>query len=85
MEGFTSIVEMRKNLRKTTRGVSGDTIFSAKAIYFIAYKVDELVKLQRKLKLSEYHLFMSYKLKAEKLPFDVAVKQWREYQETKET
>ena len=71
---------MTKELRKVTSGVAGDTIFSAKAIFFIAKKLDELVKLQRKRELSDYHRFMSYKLQVENLPFKEALEQWRNLQ-----
>lgn len=78
MKGFNSIREMRKALKGIRSGVAGDTIFSAKAIFFIAKKLDELVKLQRKRELSDYQRFMSYKLHVENLPFKEALKQWRE-------
>jgi len=77
MKGFNTIKEMRKELRKTSSGVAGDTIFSAKAIFFIAKKLDELVKLQRQRELSDYHRFMSYKLHVENLPFKEALEQWK--------
>lgn len=78
MKGFRGIPEMRKALRNAKSGVADDTVFSAKAILFIATKLDELVKLQRKRELSDYHRFMSYKLKVENLPFKEALEQWRE-------
>lgn len=83
MKGFNSVKQMKQSIEKLTSGVAGDTIFSAKAIYFIAKKLDELVKLQRKAKhgttLSDFHLFMSYRLK-EGMSFNDAIQEWRNMQ-----
>ena len=78
MKGIKSLEEMKRELQKISSGVASDTIFTAKAMFFIAKKLDELVKLQRGRELSDYHRFMSYKLHVENLPFKEALEQWKE-------
>ena len=77
MKPIISLTQMRKALNNSKSGVADDTVFSARALFFIAKRLDELVKLQRKQKLSDYNLFMSYKIKTEGLTFSQALEEWK--------
>jgi hypothetical protein len=77
-----TVAELRAELKQVRTGVSGDTIFSAKAVLFIA---ERLVNIERALvkrngkrkKPSAWNLFFADRMKAGKSPAEIGA-EWRE-------
>ena len=87
MKPLETLPELRRELRNTTSGVAGDTIFSAKAVLFICERLVEIEKAlahqngaKPKRKPSEWQRFFARGMKAGKSAAQVGA-EWRERQE----
>jgi len=49
MKELTTIKQLKNELKKTHSGVAGDTIFTAKAVMFIAERTDSMDKSLAKI------------------------------------
>lgn len=84
MKPIESLPELRRELQRTTSGVAGDTIFSAKAVLFICERLVSIEKslahqngAKSKRKPSEYQRFFARGMKAGKSAAQVGA-EWRE-------
>ena len=88
MKPIETLPELRRELKNTTSGVAGDTIFSAKAVLFICERLVDIEKAltsqnggkpkpKPKRKPSEWQRFFTAGMKANKSAAQVGA-EWRD-------
>ena len=75
MKPIKSSQQAFRELEKTTDGVAGDTILSAKCLPYLLSLVEKLVS---KAPDRDYQLFIAYQTRIEGKPFGEAIELWRQ-------